>query len=89
MQVVTPAVGDAGVGEGHLHRAVPEQRGVVAITSGTADLPGVLDRVWTPGFAYDLTADAWRGDIDGRRPRLVHRKAGSSHHYWRISLLMV
>lgn len=34
-----------------------------------------LDRVWTPGFAYDLTAEAWRGDINGRRPRLSHEKA--------------
>ena len=25
--------------------------------------------------AYDLTAEAWRGDIDGRRPRLTHEKA--------------
>ena len=37
-------------------------------------LKGWLDRVWTPGFAYDLTADAWRGDINGRRPRLTHEK---------------
>jgi len=40
-----------------------------------AMLKGWLDRVWTPGFAYDLTAEAWRGDIDGRRPRLTHQKA--------------
>ena len=26
-------------------------------------------------FAYDLTAEAWRGDIDGRRPKLAHKKA--------------
>jgi len=38
-------------------------------------LKGWLDRVWTPGFAYDLTADAWRGDINGRRARLTHEKA--------------
>jgi NAD(P)H dehydrogenase (quinone) len=40
-----------------------------------AILKGWLDRVWTPGFAYDLTADAWRGDINGRRPKLMHQKA--------------
>lgn len=38
-------------------------------------LKGWLDRVWTPGFAYDLTAEAWRGDIDGRRGLLTHEKA--------------
>lgn len=38
-------------------------------------LKGWLDRVWTPGFAYDLTPDAWRGDINGRRARLTHAKA--------------
>jgi NAD(P)H dehydrogenase (quinone) len=40
-----------------------------------AILKGWLDRVWTPGFAYDLTAEAWRGDINGRRPKLTHQKA--------------
>jgi NAD(P)H dehydrogenase (quinone) len=40
-----------------------------------AILKGWLDRVWTPGFAYDLTADAWRGDINGRQPKLTHNKA--------------
>ena len=40
-----------------------------------AILKGWLDRVWTPGFAYDLTAEAWRGDISGRRPKLTHKKA--------------
>ena len=38
-------------------------------------LKGWLDRVWTPGFAYDLTAEAWRGDINGRRGLLTHEKA--------------
>jgi NAD(P)H dehydrogenase (quinone) len=38
-------------------------------------LKGWFDRVWTPGFAYDLTEDAWRGDIDGRRGLLTHEKA--------------
>lgn len=47
----------------------------VHFLSFPAMLKGWLDRVWTPGFAYDLTADAWRGDINGRRPRLTHEKA--------------
>jgi NAD(P)H dehydrogenase (quinone) len=38
-------------------------------------LKGWLDRVWTPGFAYDLTPEAWRGDINGRQPKLTHKKA--------------
>ena len=32
----------------------------VHFLSFPAILKGWLDRVWTPGFAYDLTADAWR-----------------------------
>jgi NAD(P)H dehydrogenase (quinone) len=47
----------------------------VHFLSFPAMLKGWLDRVWTPGFAYDLTADAWRGDINGRRPKLTHKKA--------------
>lgn len=47
----------------------------VHFLSFPAILKGWLDRVWTPGFAYDLTADAWRGDINGRQPRLSHEKA--------------
>ena len=47
----------------------------VHFLSFPAMLKGWLDRVWTPGFAYDLTADAWRGDINGRQPRLTHEKA--------------
>lgn len=38
-------------------------------------LKGWIDRVWTPGFAYDIRAEAWRGDIGGRRPNLKHEKA--------------
>ena len=38
-------------------------------------MKGWLDRVWTPGFAYDLTEAAWRGDINGRQPKLTHEKA--------------
>jgi NAD(P)H dehydrogenase (quinone) len=47
----------------------------VHFLSFPAILKGWLDRVWTPGFAYDLTPDAWRGDIEGRRARLTHEKA--------------
>jgi NAD(P)H dehydrogenase (quinone) len=47
----------------------------VHFLSFPAILKGWLDRVWTPGFAYDLTEAAWRGDIDGRQPRLTHQKA--------------
>jgi len=47
----------------------------VHFLSFPAMLKGWLDRVWTPGFAYDLTADAWRGDINGRRGLLTHEKA--------------
>jgi NAD(P)H dehydrogenase (quinone) len=47
----------------------------VHFLSFPAILKGWLDRVWTPGFAYDLTAEAWRGDINGRQPRLTHEKA--------------
>lgn len=47
----------------------------VHFLSFPAMLKGWLDRVWTPGFAYDLSPEAWRGDLDGRRPRLTHEKA--------------
>ena len=47
----------------------------VHFLSFPAILKGWLDRVWTPGFAYDLTPEAWRGDINGRRPKLTHKKA--------------
>src|SRR5512134_3888013 len=47
----------------------------VHFLSFPAMLKGWLDRVWTPGFAYDLTAEAWRGDINGRRGLLTHEKA--------------
>ena len=43
----------------------------VHFLSFPAMLKGWLDRVWTPGFAYDLTAEAWRGDINGRRGLLT------------------
>jgi putative NADPH-quinone reductase len=38
----------------------------VHFLSFSAILKGWLDRVWTPGFAYDLTADAWRRARCGR-----------------------
>ncbi len=47
----------------------------VHFLSFPAMLKGWLDRVWTPGFAYDLSEDAWRGDINGRIPKLTHAKA--------------
>ena len=47
----------------------------VHFLSFPAMLKGWLDRVWTPGFAYDLTPEAWRGDVDGRRAKLTHKKA--------------
>jgi hypothetical protein len=28
-----------------------------------------------PGGSYDLTVDAWRGHINGHRPKLTHKKA--------------
>jgi NAD(P)H dehydrogenase (quinone) len=46
----------------------------VHFLSFPAILKGWLDRVWTPGFAYDLTEEAWRGDINGRQPRLRTRR---------------
>jgi NAD(P)H dehydrogenase (quinone) len=47
----------------------------VHFLSFPAMLKGWLDRVWTPGFAYDFSAEGWRGDINGRRPKLTHQKA--------------
>jgi NAD(P)H dehydrogenase (quinone) len=47
----------------------------VRFLSFPAILKGWLDRVWTPGFAYDLTPEAWRGAITGRQPKLTHAKA--------------
>lgn len=47
----------------------------VHFLSFPAMLKGWFDRVWTPGFAYDLTAEAWRGNINGRRALLTHEKA--------------
>lgn len=40
-----------------------------------AILKGWIERVFTLGFAFGLTADGWRGDIRGRVPLLRHEKA--------------
>jgi NAD(P)H dehydrogenase (quinone) len=40
-----------------------------------AMLKGWIERVFTLGFAFALTPDAWRGDIGGRLPLLRHEKA--------------
>jgi NAD(P)H dehydrogenase (quinone) len=40
-----------------------------------AMLKGWIDRVFTLGFAFGLTAEARHGDIEGRLPLLKHEKA--------------
>ena len=40
-----------------------------------AILKGWIDRVFTLGFAFELTPEGWRGDINGRVPLLRHEKA--------------
>lgn len=40
-----------------------------------AILKGWIERVFTYGFAYSLTADGWKGDIKGRVPLFQHEKA--------------
>jgi NAD(P)H dehydrogenase (quinone) len=40
-----------------------------------AILKGWIERVFTLGFAYELTLEAWQGDVDGRIPLLKHEKA--------------
>ena len=40
-----------------------------------AMLKGWIERVFTLGFAFGLTPDAWKGDIAGRVPLLTHEKA--------------
>lgn len=37
-------------------------------------LKGWIDRVWTLDFAFGLTADGWRGDVNGRIPLLHHQR---------------
>ncbi|MFC4787315.1 NAD(P)H-dependent oxidoreductase [Nocardioides sp. MAHUQ-72] len=38
-------------------------------------LKGWIDRVWTLDFAFGLTSEGWRGDVDGRIPLLHHKRA--------------
>jgi NAD(P)H dehydrogenase (quinone) len=40
-----------------------------------AMLKGWIERVFTLGFAFALTPEAWKGDIGGRVPLLTHEKA--------------
>ena len=40
-----------------------------------AILKGWIDRVFSLGFAFGLTPEGWRGDINGRIPLLKHDKA--------------
>ena len=40
-----------------------------------AILKGWIERVFTLGFAFGLTAEGWKGDIGGRVPLLTHDKA--------------
>ncbi|MGB8817099.1 MAG: NAD(P)H-dependent oxidoreductase [Rhizobiaceae bacterium] len=40
-----------------------------------AILKGWIDRVFSLGFAFGFTPEAWRGDIRGRIPLLKHKKA--------------
>jgi NAD(P)H dehydrogenase (quinone) len=39
-----------------------------------AILKGYIERVFTPGFAYGLSMDGWKGDLGGRIPMLKHDK---------------
>jgi NAD(P)H dehydrogenase (quinone) len=40
-----------------------------------AILKGWIERVFSLGFAFGMTPDAWRGDLSGRIPLLKHEKA--------------
>jgi NAD(P)H dehydrogenase (quinone) len=40
-----------------------------------AILKGWIERVFSLGFAFGMTAQAWRGDVAGRLPLLTHEKA--------------
>jgi len=40
-----------------------------------AILKGWIDRVFTLDFAFGLTSEGWRGDINGRLPLLHHKRA--------------
>ncbi len=39
-----------------------------------AILKGWIERVYTPGFAFGLNMDGWKGDLKGRIPLLKHEK---------------
>jgi len=39
-----------------------------------AILKGWIERVFSLGFAFGMTADAWRGDVGGRIPLLDHER---------------
>jgi NAD(P)H dehydrogenase (quinone) len=40
-----------------------------------AILKGWIERVFSLGFAFGMTPEAWRGDLSGRIPLLKHEKA--------------
>jgi NAD(P)H dehydrogenase (quinone) len=40
-----------------------------------AILKGWVERVFTLGFAFELSAEGWAGDVNGRIPLLKHEKA--------------
>jgi NAD(P)H dehydrogenase (quinone) len=40
-----------------------------------AMLKGWIERVFTLGFAYELSAAGWSGDVNGRIPLLTHKRA--------------
>ena len=40
-----------------------------------AIMKGWIERVFTLGFAFGMTPEAWRGDVRGRVPLLKHKKA--------------
>jgi NAD(P)H dehydrogenase (quinone) len=68
-------------------RDVAEQQAKVANADGLAfvapvyfvgfpaTLKGWIERVFSLGFAFGMTAEAWRGDVTGRIPLLTHEKA--------------
>ncbi len=70
----------------HKPKDVVEQQALVAEAEGLifvapvfwmgfpALLKGWLERVFTYGFAYTLTPEGWKGDLDGRVPLLTQEK---------------
>jgi NAD(P)H dehydrogenase (quinone) len=47
----------------------------VHLCSFPSILKGWIDRVFTLDFAFGLTSEGWRGDINGRIPLLRHQRA--------------